>query len=367
MHVCHFCETSVEGAYFRNIAEGMIEKGVEVSLVELGPHKPPKWLLEVPKAKYFSLGISGRLSYPLAVWRLSRLLKREKVDILQTHLFNAGLISAMTRQLWRKPVYVYMRHHTSGVRMFGTRLHVAADKWMAEKADHLLTVSNAAREYMKLTDGIKKKIDVVHLGFDFDKIAPDPAARERTRREFGFDEKDFVIGYVAHFAPGKGHRQLVDAFADISREIPEARLLFVGPGSLPEVDVAVEKHSLREKITFAGWRDDVVACMNAMDLFVQPSLSEAFSQVLIEAMGVGLPVVATDVGGASEVVVHGGNGILIEPGSTGSITREVLGLFDQADRRKQIAVAGQRSVRENFNAERMVNAQFNLYKHWLGQ
>jgi len=367
MHVCHFCETSVEGAYFRNIAEGMIKKGVDVSLVELGPHKPPKWLPEVPKAKYFSLGINGRSSYPLAVWRLSRLLKREKVDILHTHLFDAGLIAAMTRQIWRKPVYVYMRHHTSVVRMLGTKLHVAADKWMAERADRLVTVSNAAREYMKLTDGIKKKIDVVYLGFDFDKIAPDPAARERTRREFSFDENDFVIGYVANFAPGKGHLQLVDAFADISKEIPEARLLFVGSGRLPQVDEAVEKHSLREKITFAGWREDVVACLNAMDLFVQPSLSEAFSQVLIEAMGVGLPAIATKVGGASEVVVHGESGILIEPGSTDSITREVLGLFDQADRRKQIAVAGQRSVRENFNTERMVTTQFNLYKNWLGQ
>ena len=118
------------------------------------------------------------------------------------------------------------------------------------------------------------------------------------------------------------------------------------------------------KIVFAGWRADVPACMNAMDIFVQPSLSEAFSQVLIEAMGCGLPVIATDVGGANEVIENGVNGILIEPNELSAIAREVLKLHAPDDLRKTMAEAGRSSVCERFGVERMIDRHMELYERW---
>ncbi len=367
MHVCHLCDTSVGGDYFRNITTGLVENGVQVTLVELGPGTPPKWLAGMRGVGYFSLGARGKLSYPLAAWRLARLLKDRQIDILHTHLFYSGLIGVFAKRLRKKTIFVLMRHHAAVVRMLGSRIHIAADKWMAEKPDHVLTVSEAAKTYMREVDGIRRDdIEVVYLGFDFEKLSPNAEDRSRVRREFGFEPDDFVIGYVGNFAPGKGHLQLIEAFAKISSEIPNARLFFVGRGMLPEVEMAAAEFPV-ERIVFAGWRSDVSACLNAMDLFVQPSLSEAFSQVLIEAMGVGLPVIATDVGGASEVIVSGENGILVEPNDSGQIAREIVKTYCNQSLKSSIAAAGARGVRERFTAQQMVERHMALYESWLDQ
>lgn len=367
MHVCHICDSSLEGDYFCNIAAGLTRKGVRVSLVELGQGKSPAWLADIPGVTYFCLGAAGKTHYPMAVRRLARFLKDENVDILHTHLFYSGLIGVLTKRLRRKTIVALMRHHTSVVRMLGSRLHIAADKWMAEAADHLLTVSKAARAYMLDVDHVKRDdIEVVHLGFDFEKLAPNTEDRIRVRRELGFADDDFVIGYVANFAPGKGHIQLIEAFESIASEIPNARMLFAGRGQIAEVNAAAAKFAA-DKIIFAGWQSNISGCLNAMDIFVQPSLSEAFSQVLIEAMGVGLAVIATDVGGANEVIEGGVNGILIEPNDIEAISGEVTRLYRDEELRLEIADAGRANVRANFTAEQMVERQFALYESWLGQ
>lgn len=257
-----------------------------------------------------------------------------------------------------------MRHHTSVVRMLGSAFHIRADGWMAENADHVLTVSDAARDFMRDVDGITREIDVVHLGFDFEKLSPNQDDRERIRQEFGFAPDDFVIGYVANFALGKGHIQLMEAFGNVLDEVPNAKLFLPGRGEIADVNDAAAKLP-KETIVFPGWRFDVPACLNAMDIFVQPSLSEAFSQVIMEALGVGLPVIATRVGGAAEVIENGVNGILIEPDDMQQIADEVLRLCRDAEMRKRLGNAGREKVIKSFTAEQMVGRQAAIYKNWL--
>ena len=365
MHVCHFCDSSMEGDYFKIIAAGLVRKGARILLVELGRSAPPKWLADIQNASYFSLNAGSKLQYPMAVRRLAHFLKDEDVDILHTHLFFSGLIGVLAKRLHRKTIVALMRHHTSVVRMLGSRFHVAADKWMAEKADHVMTVSRAAKNYMIAVDHIRRNdIEIVYLGFDFAKLSPNAGDRARVRHEFGFAEDDFVIGYVANFAKGKGHTQLIEAFAKIRAEVPRARLFFAGTAMLTEVQEAAANIP-EGKIVFAGWRDDIPACLNAMDIFVQPSLSEAFSQVLIEAMGARLPVIATDVGGANEVIENGVNGILIEPNDPDAIYRETVRLYNDGAFRDKIANDGMHTVSERFTGEHMVERQFALYESWM--
>lgn len=367
MHVCHFCDTSVESGYFRDIAAGLTRNGLRVSLVELGAGTPPRWLTEMPNVSYLCLNASGKLQYPIAVRKLANYLLENDIDILHTHLFYAGLIGVFAKRSHTKTIVSLMRHHTSVVRMLGSRLHIAADKWMSEKADHVMTVSQAAKDYMINVDRIKRKdIEVIYLGFDFKKMSPNAADRARVRHEFGFADDDFVIGYVAHFTKGKGHIQLTEAFAKILEKIPNAKLFFVGRGMLDEVKAAAAKYSSKQ-IIFAGWRDDVSACLNAMDVFVQPSLSEAFSQVLIEAMGVGLPVIATEVGGAAEVIENRVNGILMKPNDTDAIADNIVAIYKDIDMRTKLASTGRKSVAERFTIEKLVDRHLELYRRWMTQ
>ena len=364
MHVCHFCDTSLQGDYFRSIAKGLSQSGIKVTLLELGSGNPPDWLSTMPGVTFYSLNSNRKLHFPLAARRLATLLREQNVDILHTHLFYAGLLGVLVKRIYKRPLVALMRHHTGVVRLLGSRIHIAADKWMAEQADHLMTVSQAARRYMREVDGIRRDdIEVVHLGFDFVKYAPDTVGRERIRSEFGFGGEDFVIGYVGALVPGKGHVQLIKAFSLVTEMVPNAKLLFVGGGMLLEVEEALAELPAG-KVVFAGWRGDVSACLNAMDLFVQPSLSEAFSQVLIEAMGCGLPVVATDVGGANEVIESGVNGILVPSDDADAIAASVTKIHREHDQSRVMANCGMRSVRERFNVEQMVGHHIELYERW---
>lgn len=367
MHVCHICDSSVQGDYFRNIAAGLTRRGVRLALVELGPGSEPTWLSEFPGVTYRSLNAAGKLQYLLAARQLARILRDEKVDILHTHLFYSGLIGVLTKRFGSPSIVALMRHHTGVVRMLGSGFHVKADKWMAEKADQVLTVSNAARSYMLDVDGIRRDdIEVVHLGFDFERLSPNADERRRVRGEYGFADDDLLIGYVANFANGKGHIQLIRAFEKILEDIPNARLVFAGRGEIAEVNDAAAKFP-SGKIIFAGWQSDIARFLNALDVFVQPSLSEAFSQVIMEALGVGLAVVATNVGGASEVIVSGENGVLIEPNDVEAIASEVIRLSRDPELRRQFGDAGRKIVTENFTAEQMVKRQVELYESWLAK
>lgn len=367
MHVCHICDSSVQGDYFRNIAAGLTRRGIRLSLVELGPGTEPTWLDEFPGVTYRSLNATGKLQYLLAARQLARILRDDKVDILHTHLFYSGLIGVLTKRFGSRSIVALMRHHTSVVRMLGSDFHVKADRWMAEKADHVLTVSNAAKAYMLDVDGIRRDdIEVVHLGFDYERLKPDTDERSRVRNEFGFSDDDLVIGYVANFANGKGHIQLIRAFEMILEDTPNARLVFAGRGEIAEVNDAAAKFP-SGKIIFAGWQSNIASFLNALDIFVQPSLSEAFSQVIMEALGVGLPVLATNVGGASEVIMSGENGVLIEPNDVSAIADEVIRLSRDPELRKRLGESGRRTVTENFTAEQMVERQVELYKSWLAK
>ena len=294
-------------------------------------------------------------------------LKERQIPLLQTHLYYAGVIGVLSGLFSKDHKVVFTRHHTGVVRMLGTKLHVWLDKWSAEHADHVVAPSMGTKKYMLDVDDINASIDVVYYGFDFIQFSADNEKRLSVRKEFGFESDDFVIGYVGSFIEGKGHIQLVKAFADVSKSIPKAKLFLVGRGELEEVDEAITGLGLKEKVILTGFRRDAEACLNAMDLFVQPSLSEAFSQVLIEAMGVGLPAIATRVGGAEEVLDNSDNGILIEPDEPSEISDAILRLYKNEDLRKQMALNGQQVVKERYSSSDMAQLQYDLYRLWLNE
>ena len=368
MRVCHLCDGSVAGDYFRNITAGLTARGIELLLVELGSGTAPSWLAQFPGVAYHSLDVMGSRKIFSARKRVAELVQSEKIDILHTHLFYSCLAAAFAKRQLGSTTFAMMRHHTGVVRMLGSAFHVRADKWMAERADRVLTVSEAARQYMLDVDGIRRDdIEVVYLGFDFEQMTPNAEKRAATRADFGFTDDDLVIGYVANFAAGKGHVQLISAFDLVKRQIPNAKLVLAGRGKLKEVEDTVGRLGLGRRIVFAGWQNDVSVVYNAMDIFVQPSLSEAFSQVMIEAMGCGLPVIATKVGGAAEVIENEVNGILIEPDDTLAIAREVIRLAEDKKLRSAIAERGMNSVRERFSAETMVERHLELYERWIDE
>jgi glycosyltransferase involved in cell wall biosynthesis len=365
MRVCHLSSGTLETHYFANLGKGLAAEGISLLVGSLSRHNSPSWLAAANGARYFSLNSSKRYSYPTAVLRLARLLRRERIDILQTHLFDAAIVGILAARLAATPVVVMTRHHLDQVGLIGSRFHIALDRWSARKADHVVVLSNAVRNYMISTDRLSgDNIEVIYQGFDFDGLSASQADRDKVRAEFNL-ESNFVIGCVGQFFKTKGHVYLLAALKDLQKEIPNVRLLLLGTGDRAMIEDMARQFAVEDIVVFGGFRKDVAACMAAMDIVVHPSLSEAFCQVLIEAMSVGTALVATDVGGACEVISHADTGLLVAAGDSAAITKSVLELYRDPERRRQLAMAGQQSVRSRFTVDRMVRQQVECYRYWL--
>ena len=127
MRVCHLCDGSVAGDYFRNITAGLTAAGIELLLVELGSGTAPSWLADFPGVKYRSLDAMGSRKIFSARKKVAELVRSEKIDILHTHLFYSGLAAALGKKQLGTTTFAMMRHHTGVVRMLGSPFHVRAD------------------------------------------------------------------------------------------------------------------------------------------------------------------------------------------------------------------------------------------------
>ena len=367
MRICHLSSTTLNSSFFGSLGVGLSSKGATQLCGSLSEKSPPSWLPEATDASYFCLNARSRRDYPRAIVQLSRLLRKERIDILQTHLFNAGVVGLLAARLAHVPVTVVARHHLDEPRLIGTRLHIALDRWMARKASCVVVPSHAVRRHMMSAEHLAgDNIEVIHYGFDFAALSATEDDRRRVRAEFGF-ESGFVIGCVGRLFKNKGHVYLISALKELAVEIPNVKLFLLGSGDRDSIEAMGRDYGVEDRLVFAGYRKDVSACMRAMDLLVHPSLSEALPQVLIEAMAVGTGLVATKVGGAPEIVTHHETGLLVPPADSGAIVREVLELYRNPGFRQRLATAGQKSVRERFTVEQMVSRYMDCYQRYLEQ
>ena len=174
---------------------------------------------------------------------------------------------------------------------------------------------------------------------------------------------DHVIGAVGSLYPVKGHIHLIKALPEILRACPKTLLLLVGQGELEQVLKAeVVKRNLDAHVRFLGFRSDVPALLSLLDVFVLPSLSEGLSMALLEAMAAGKPVVATKVGGNSELVLDGDTGFLIDSESPESISDRVVEVLRDKVRAMGMGDRGRCRVQDKFSFRAMVDRYQNFHE-----
>ena len=367
--VCQFISYSADSHYLVNLGKGLANNNIDLicgTLFETGKDEP-KWIKESESINYFCLNAKSKPDFPKAVLSLAKILRREKIDILQTHLYEASFVGLLAAKLARIPLRILTRHHLDQSHLIGKKLPIFIDRWETKNCDKIVVLSNAVKEFLVDKDFVdRKKIQVIYQGFDFERFTATETERQSVRNEFGFQENDFVVGTIGNFFSTKGHRFLVEALKKLENEIPNLKLFFVGDGGHKDILVSqITDLNLTKKVVFSGFRADVPACMGAMDAVVHPSLSEAFCQVLIESMSIGKPLISTDVGGAKEVITNNETGLLIPAENTDAIVESIRKVYKDKDFTKKMALAGQKSVRERFTLDKMINQQVECYKIWL--
>jgi glycosyltransferase involved in cell wall biosynthesis len=293
-----------------------------------------------------------------AAWRLSRLLKRLRPDVVHAHDPHAVAMSALALSmstLTSKPPLVAARRVDFHIR--GNTL----SRWKYRQVDCFICASDAIRKIL-VGDGIPRERTVtVHEGIDVEHVRAAPPAK--LHEEFWLPHEAPIVGNVAALVPHKGQRYLVDAAALVVRQIPDARFLIAGEGELrPALERQIKEHRLEKHVFLAGFRPDVLSLHRSFDIFVLSSTTEGLGTSLLDAMACGKPVVATIAGGIPEVVERGATGLLVPPRDPKRLAEAIVALLKSPENRANLGAAGLSRVRERFSAERMVQDTLGVYQ-----
>lgn len=371
--VLHLVANSAGGTYYRLVARHFSRDAYSIRFASLTPPGPLHEQIAAAGVPTLALGCDDRRDYPRAVLSLAALLRRSRVTILQTHLFDATLVGVAAACLARTPLVVVTAHHSNDLelhhRLRDRKLSFYADTVaLRHLADRVIAPSNFTRETLIREQGMApERVEAVAYGFELGALVPDSANRSLIRQELRIEDGEIVLGAVGRLHWVKDYPSMIRAFASASREIPNLRLLIVGEGDeRSALEELVRSLGLGSRVTFCGFRTDVPALLSAMDVFVHSSLTESFNQALIEAMALGKPVITTRVGIASDLGGGEGHGRVVPPGDTEAFTSAVLQLIRDRHTWSDISQTNASFARQ-FTGERMMAGYESAYSRWLGQ
>jgi len=314
-----------------------------------------------------SVALGARHRGDLAVvLRLAALLRKERIDILHSHLFLANLAGRIAGRLAGVPV-IFSGQHDTDVWM--RPHHRLIERWSARLADRVIACSEAVRAWEIGTIGQPPEKVTTLRNAIVPPAEPSEADRRSARAALGASSDDLLVGTLGRlFEPKKGLSVFIDAAAAVLQRVPRARFVLVGDGpARADLEARAARAGLGDRLRFAGGRRDVARLLSAYDLFVQPSIWEGFGLTLVEAMAVGLPVVATDVGGIPEIVRHGRDGILVPAGDAAALASAIAALLDDPARRSAFAAEGRHRARTEFHIDRLVAETAALYRDALAR
>ncbi len=298
---------------------------------------------------------------------LERVLRVERPDLIYTFSHPNTVIFSYLAKLRGLVERVVVSYHAMG-DTGGTRQVVPYLLPLLRRADALLAVAEIQKNYLVETEGLpREKIRVIHNGVDTVKYRPAaPDERAAARRELGFAPDDVVLIAVASLKPLKRIDALLSAASSLVRGGRAVRVVVAGDGAERAALEALAAHlGIDGRVWFAGVRDDVERLLRASDVFVLSSRTEAFPNVVLEAMASGLPVVTTDVGSVREMVEDGASAVVVPPGDDAALASALDGLARDAARCAALGRRGREIVEERFRFDDMCKKRENLFEELL--
>jgi glycosyltransferase involved in cell wall biosynthesis len=319
---------------------------------------------------YFS-GFDYGVSFP--IFKLQKLLKEYQIDVVHGVMeFGTQTFSAVVpSRLERKPYVLTIQgaNITSGspsVDALMTTFDHTVARFLSVMSKRIIILSEKLSWRAQKIGASKSKTRVVPTTVRYrDEFDPAHYDSNRARRELGLNDKT-VIGYVGRLVPLKGLTYLLHAFERLRKDSHDIHLLIVGYG--PErslIESTVSKLGLKTTIT--GWveRRNVPYYVSAMDVLVNPSLTEGLPLTVMEAMAMQKPVVATDVGGTSDLISNGVNGFLVPSRDTHSMSTAINTLLFDPELRHSMGMTGRRIIEKNFSWDVIVPKVEKVYEEAL--
>ena len=361
------------------LARGLAERGYETTLVAgdvARGEASMSFVAEQAGVEIVTLpGLSRELSPvrdALAAFRLARLIRKLRPDVVHTHTAKAGAVGRTAALLaWpRRPVVVHTFHGHVLRGYFGTGgtlVFRAIETLLARASDRLIAVSPEVRdELVALHVATRERFSVVRLGIELEPRVRFDGDPDEVRRRHGIPEGKFVVGWFGRMTAVKRTDDLLTMLAGVRERGVDALLLLVGDGDDRErLEQRAHDLGLARSCLFLGYQEDVAPWYAICDAVVLTSASEGTPVTIIEALAAGRPVVATKVGGVPDVVDEGETGFLVRPHDTHALAERLEILAGDPVRRRAMGDLGRARMLERYAVERLVEDVDALYRELL--
>jgi glycosyltransferase involved in cell wall biosynthesis len=302
---------------------------------------------------------------PASLGKLRRIIRRRGIQVAHLTDFGACTLGRVATRLAGIPSIVQViSHHSAGQPRGFPRYVELAYRALAPHTDRVLAISDSVRDFAVERMGFaRERVEVLTYPLPRHSFTPPTAGEVAARRaHHGIAPGDPVVGAVTRFYPAKGIRHLVDAFPAVRSAHPRAWLVLLGQG--PEEKALRERArelGIAERVIFAGFQRDAHVYVGGFDVAVTPSLEEGFGLVALEALALGVPVVASRVGGLPDIVVDGTTGLLVEPARPDAIADALLALLGDPERRIRMGQAARADV-ERFSLDAYASRLTEIYR-----
>jgi len=305
-----------------------------------------------------------------ALFKIYSFLRKEKFDIVHSHTSKAGLLGRLGAKLAGIPIIIHTPHGHVFFGYFGlikTKLFIFVERISSFIADKIIALTYGEKKDYKLFKiANKDKIVVINSGVELSKFKELPLNKKQNfKKELGIPENSLIVGTVGRLVPVKGPEFLIDAAKYTISKYPNTFFIFTGNGWLKQnLEKKALEIGIKDNVIFLGWRDDVAEIISIYDVFVLPSLNEGMGRVLVEAMALGKPIVASSTGGIPDLITHGKNGFLVPPKNPEQLAKYIEILLCNKEKRESMGQEG-KEIALNFSKEIMVERIAELYNEQL--
>jgi glycosyltransferase involved in cell wall biosynthesis len=298
--------------------------------------------------------------------RLNRFFRKQRVRLVHAQQYTP-FFYALGSRLWKAAPPVLFTEHGRFFPDHPNRRRMIYNRLMLRPRDRVVGVGESVRRALVDNEGIpERRVGRIYNGVDIGAFNGQQVDRRAVRQEMGLAADHLVIMQVARLDWLKDHLTALRAMGRLIHDNPSARLVLVGDG--PErgaIEHEIERLGLDDYVRLLGLRHDVARLLKAADIFLLSSISEGIPVTVIEAMAAALPVVSTDVGGVSEMVVPGETGLLASAKADDQLAHALAALAGDPNLRRRLGTQGQRRAAAVFSRETMHTAYRHLYEEML--
>lgn len=357
-----------EQALYRLLAGGLKDRldPRVVSLREGGAFGESLRELGVPTVE---IGIGRNpLEWGRAIQLLKQEVKRYRPTAVQGWMYHGNLAASLAARMTPgpRPAVVWnIRHslYSLAAEKPLTRQVIRVNRWASPKADAIIYNSRLSREQHEAFGFAADCGQVIPNGFDTERLQPGAGCGQAERETLSIPQGSMVIGLVARFHPMKDHASFLRAAVEVMQQRSDVMCLLAGREVNMENPAlaGIVPQDMEERFRFVGERDDVPALMRAMDVFCQSSWSEAFPNVLGEAMALGVPCVATDVGDSRDIV--GNTGEIVPPSDSDALAKSLLVMLDRTpEKRAALGSEARARIKTRYALPSVVEQYRELYE-----